>query len=64
MPKATAAVDQMDTSMSKLRVIWIALQSPSWIDNGALLQISETLDQAIRELEPIRAALNKNGMEL
>lgn len=54
-----SAGDLLDRQMDALRTIHMALSpdNKGWLDDEALMAIWATLDGAIRELKPLREAL-------
>lgn len=54
-----APIDQMDVGISLVKTAWLAMQDTGWVDDEALMAISETLELALRTLKPVRALLNE-----
>jgi len=49
------STDQIDTAVSTLRVVWLALQSKEWLDDKSVDSCAECLEQATRDLTAFRA---------
>ncbi|HEV7417898.1 MAG TPA: hypothetical protein VGN98_17220 [Tianweitania sediminis] len=55
----TSLGDQMDRAMDRLRTVHLSIspENHTWLDEGNLTSIWATLEQCIRDLEPVRNVL-------
>ena len=63
--RTTGLGDQMDQAMDRLRTVHLAMSpdNKGWLDEGNLTSIWATLEQCIRDLEPIRNVLQGCNQE-
>ncbi|WP_296077774.1 hypothetical protein [uncultured Agrobacterium sp.] len=58
------STDKIDTAVSTLRVVWLALQSKEWLDDESVDSCAECLDQATRDLRAFRVEFAHKALNL
>ena len=53
------AIDQMDHALDELRTVWAALHARDLLTDELMEAATNTLNDAILKLEPVREAVNK-----